>query len=450
MTPTVVFALQHVLIMYTGCIAVPLAFGAALGLDRGTVAVLIDADLLVAGVITIIQSLGFTRLLGVRLPVIAGATFVQLTPLVLIGQEHGMQAVYGSMMAGGVFGLLMAWPFAKIIRFFPPLVTGAVLVVIGVSLIAVAGGWIVGTDPTSPDYGDLTSLSIAGIVVALAVGFLCLARGFISQAGVLIALLAGLVVAALFGRLAFDGVGDAHWFGIVHPLHFGAPHFPIAGVISSSIVMMVIFAESLSSMLALSEITGKPVGRKDIARGLAADGLSGVLGGFMNGFADTIFNQNVGAIRTTRVYSRYVTALAGAILVVFSVIPKMGAAIAALPASVMGAISLVLFGTIAVVGVQALRRAHLQDSVNATIAGLAIALGLLPTFMPGMFNQLPDWSQSVAGDGVVLTAVTAFLLNLLFNHTPLAHGSNRAPEVRDEYEGRTAPADQAPEQITYR
>ena len=137
------FGLQHVLIMYTGCITVPLVFGAAVGLDRDTIAMLISADLLIAGLITIVQSLGVGKLGGVRLPIVCGATFAGLTPMILIAKEYGLQAVYGSMLIGGIVGLALAWPFARIIRFFPPLVTGAVLTVVGISLIGVAGGLIV-------------------------------------------------------------------------------------------------------------------------------------------------------------------------------------------------------------------------------------------------------------------------------------------------------------------
>lgn len=430
---TLTFAFQHVLIMYTGSVAVPLAFGAALGLDRPTIALLINADLLVAGIITIVQSLGVGKILGVRLPVIAGATFVQMTPLVLIAQQYGMQAVYGSMLAGGVIGLILAYPFARIIRFFPPLVTGSVLVVVGVSLISVAGGLAVGS-PTAPNYGDLGNMGLAALVMIIAVGFLCVAKGFLSQAGILIALVIGVLVAVPMGLLDFSGAADADWFGLIPPFHFGAPQFPIAGVVSYSIVMAVIFAETLASMMALSEITGKRLSRGDIVRGLAADGVSGILAGTMNSFADTVFNQNVGAVRTTRVHSRYVTAVSGAVLVVLGLVPKMGAVVAALPGPIVGGAALVLFATIAVVGMQTLRHAALNDGTNATVVAVSVGLGMLPKFMPGMFHNFPTWSLTVVSDGVVLTAISAFVLNLLFNHTPLARRKSRAPEVRETHE----------------
>ncbi|WP_226345606.1 nucleobase:cation symporter-2 family protein [Agilicoccus flavus] len=443
---TATFGVQHLLIMYAGSVAVPLAFGAALGLDQATIAMLINADLLIAGIITVVQSLGVRSVLGARLPIIGGATFVQVAPLIAIAHEHGLPAVWGCMLAGGLIGMALAYPFARIIRYFPPLVTGTVLVVVGVSLVSVAGGLIVGSVRTAPTYGDMGRIGLAALVLVVALAFVTLGRGFWSQAGLLVAIAAGVLVAWPMGLLDFGRVGGAHWFGVVRPFHFGAPTFPIAGVISCGIVMTVIFAETLASLMALSEITGKRLTRGDIARALAADGLSGVLGGIMNSFYDTVFNQNVGAVRTTRVHSRYVTALAGVLLVVLGLIPKMGAVVAALPGPVIGGAALMLFGTIAVVGIQTLRRAGLADSTNATIVAVSVGLGLLPKFSPGMFDRFPSWSTTILSDGVVLAAVSAFVLNLVFNHTWLALAPHRDESVRlaaanaDAEEAHAAPA----------
>lgn len=427
---TATFAIQHLLIMYAGAVAVPLAFGAAMGLDQATIAMLVNADLLVCGIITIIQSLGVGRILGARLPIIGGATFIQLAPLVAIGQEYGLHAVWGCMLAGGIVGMLLAYPFSLVIRYFPPLVTGSVLVVVGVSLISVAGGLIVGNNPELSTYGQPSRIFVGAVVMAVALAFTTLMRGFWAQAGLLVSIVIGILVSWPLGLLNFAGVGPAHWFGVVTPFHFGAPAFPIAGVISCSIVMAVVFAESLASVMALAEITGKPLTRGDIARALAADGLSGVLGGIMNSFYDTIFNQNVGAVRTTGVHSRYVTAVSGALLVVMGFVPKMGAVVASLPGLVVGGAALVLFGTIAVVGIPTLRKGGLHDSVNATIVATAISLGLLPRFMEGMFEHFPDWSVTILSDGIVLAAITAFVLNLVFNHTSLATLPQRDESVR--------------------
>ncbi|MFD3510605.1 uracil-xanthine permease family protein [Nocardia sp. NPDC058666] len=413
------FGIQHVLIMYTGCITVPLVFGAAAGLDRATIGLLISADLLVAGIITLVQSLGVGKLAGARLPIVCGATFVGLNPMILIAKEYGLDAVYGSMLIGGVVGVALAWPFARVVRFFPPLVTGTVLTVVGVSLIGVAGGLIIGTNPKSPSFASPSNIALAAVVVLIAVGFVCLGRGVFSQLGVLIALVAGIAIALPMGLITTAGVGSASWIGIPQPFHFGSPQFPVTAVVAMSIVMAVVFAESTASMLAISEITGKQLSRGDLARGLVGDGLSGVLGGIFTAFVDTIFNQNVGAVSTTRVYSRYVTAVSGAILVVLGLVPRIGEVVAVIPKPVVGGVGLVLFATVAVVGVTTLLKADLTDKVNATVAATAIGVGLLPVFTKDMFDKFPTSAQILLDSGVTLGAATAFLLNLVFNHTRL-------------------------------
>ncbi|MYR06610.1 purine permease [Gordonia sp. SID5947] len=415
----VAFSIQHVLIMYTGCITVPLVFGAAVGLDSSDIAFLISADLLVAGIVTALQGFGLGRIVGVRLPIVCGATFTGLTPMILIAEKYGLQAVYGSMLIGGVVGLALAIPFSRVIRFFPALVTGSVLTVIGLSLIGVAGGLIVGSDAAAPDYASPRNLAVAAVVVVVALALLCLGRGLWSQLAVLIALFAGTALAAGLGMFDLGALGSHAWVGFPVPFHFGAPHFPIAAVVSMSIVMTVVFAESTASMLAISEITGKKLSTRDLARGLAGDGISGVLGGIFAGFIDTVFGQNVGAVATSRMHSRFVTAGSGLILIVLALIPKMGAAVAALPGPVVGGVGLVLFGTVAMIGIRTLAQIDLNDHVNVAIAATSIGIGLLPEYVPDMLERLPDAMQIIFGSGITLTAIVAFTLNLVFRHSPL-------------------------------
>ncbi|MEC3915270.1 uracil-xanthine permease family protein [Nocardia sp. CDC160] len=414
-----VFGIQHVLIMYTGCVTVPLVFGAAAGLDKTTVALLISADLLVAGIITMVQSLGLGRFAGARLPIITGATFVAMSPMILITKDYGIQAMYGSLLLGGVLGIALAWPFAALVRFFPPLVSGTVLTVVGISLIGVAGGLVVGSDPKAASFAAPSRIALAAAVLVVALVCTVLGRGIWSQLGVLIALIVGILIAIPMGLVSLDGVSKAAWLGAPHPFHFGAPHFPVTAVVAMTIAMAVIFAESTASMLAIGEITGKPLTRADLARGLVGDGLSAVLAGVLNSFVDTIFNQNVGALANTRVYSRYVTAVSGAILVVLGLIPRFGALVAAVPQPVIGGVGLVLFATIAVIGVDTLRKADLSDRVNLAMIAVSIGVGLLPVLTKGMFEKFPSQAQILLNSGISLAAVTAFTLNLIFNHTRL-------------------------------
>ncbi|WP_086666071.1 nucleobase:cation symporter-2 family protein [Lentzea kentuckyensis] len=405
--------LQHVLAMYTGCVTVPLVFGAAAGLDTHTIGLLVNADLLVAGLITLLQSLGIGNVLGIRLPVVAGATFTAVTPMILIAGQYGVQAVYGSMLAAGVFGILVAVPFARAVRFFPPVVTGSVITVIGLSLIGVGAGLITGQDGVGS--GRELALAFGIVLVIVLVGRF--ARGLLGQLGVLIGLVGGTIAAIFLGMTDFSNVGGAAWLGIAQPFHFGAPQFPLAAVLSMCVVMLVTFTESTADMLAVGEMTGRPVTSKDLARGLAAEGVSGVLGGIMNGFLDTVFGQNVGLVGITKVRSRYVAAVAGAILVVLGLIPKLGEIVAALPGPVVGAAGLVMFATVAAVGIGILRRVDFEDTGNLLIIAVTIGVGLLPVVAPKIYQSFPAWAQVIGGSAITSAALTAFVLNLLFNHT---------------------------------
>ncbi|MFF4342990.1 nucleobase:cation symporter-2 family protein [Kitasatospora sp. NPDC001540] len=410
--------LQHVLVMYTGCVTVPLVFGGAAGLGTSTVGLLINADLLVAGLVTLLQALGVGKVLGVRLPVVAGATFSAVTPMILIAGEYGVQAVYGSMIAAGVFGLLVAVPFARAVRFFPPLVSGSVITVIGLSLIGVATGLIAGRDSTAEDYAAPGRLALAGGIVLLIVLVSRFTRGFLSQLGVLLGLVVGTLVAVPMGLTDFSSVGGADWFGLASPFHFGAPHFPIAAVISMCVVMLVTFTESTADMLAVGEMTGRPLSRQDLARGLAADGVSGVLGGVMNGFLDTVFAQNVGLVGMTKVRSRYVAAVAGGVLLVLALVPKLGEVVASLPGPVVGGAGLVMFATVTSVGISTLRKVEFEGTGNLLIVAVSIGAGMLPVVAPSIYHAFPTWVQIIGGSAITSTTVTAFLLNLLFHHTP--------------------------------
>lgn len=434
--------IQHVLVMYTGCVTVPLVFGAAAKLPTATIALLVSADLLVAGAVTVLQALGVARLLGVRLPIVAGATFSAVTPMILIAGKYGIQAVYGSMLAAGLFGLLVAVPFARAVRFFPPLVSGTVITVIGLSLIGVAAGLIAGNDPTAPSYAAPKSLALAAGIIVLIVLVNRFGRGgLLTQLAVLIGTVAGTLAAWPLHLTNFSAVGGAHWFGVPHPFHFGAPHFPAAAVVSMCVVMLVTFTESTADMLAVAETTGRTLAPADLARGLAADGLSGVLGGVFNAFLDTAFAQNVGLVEMTRVRSRYVTAVCGGLLFALGLVPKLGAVVASLPGPVVGAAGLVMFATVTAVGIRTLRTVSFEGNDNLLIVAVSIGVGMLPVVASNIYHRLPDWFQTIGGSAITSATVAAFGLNLLFNHTPLrSRRAARTPDAAPDQEPAPVPS----------
>jgi xanthine permease len=405
------FGLQHVIVMYTGCVAVPLVFGAAMGLDQRTIGILVNADLLVAGVITIIQALGIKKILGARLPVVAGASFTAVTPMILIGEQYGLSAVYGAMIAAGVFGVLVAVPFSRLLRFFPPVVRGAAVTMIGLSLIGKAVSMIFDDGPA-----DGQQLALAGGIILVILALMRYGRGFLSQAAVLIALVAGTLAAMALQLTDFSAVGDAAWFGLPQPFLFGAPTFPIAGIISMCIVMLVIFTETTAYLLSIGETIGKPPTQGQLSRGLAADGVSAVLAGLFTSFPDTVFAQNVGLVRMTGITSRNVVAIAGGILIALGLVPKMGELVASLPGVVIGAVSLVMFATVAGVGISTLAKVDFGDLSNFLITSIALGIGMIPVVAPQVYADFPAEVRIIFGGAISSTVIVAFTLNLVFNH----------------------------------
>lgn len=436
-----VLGLQHVLVMYAGCVAVPLIVGGALKLDATTIAILVNADLFVAGVITIIQSLGVGKILGVRLPVVAGATFAALNPMILIGAKYGLPAIYGAFLAAGVFGLLVAKPFAKIIHLFPPLVTGTVITVIGLSLIDAGAGLIAGNNEEAPGYGALDKLALAAAIILLIVLVNRFARGFVASLSVLIGLIFGVIVAAFMGLVDFSGVGEASWFGLARPFYFGPPEFQAAAIVSMCTVMLIIYVESTADMLAVGEAVGRRPSENDIARGLAADGLSGVLAGVFNSFLDTAFAQNVGLVQVTRVRSRFVVTAAGVILVLLGLIPKLGEIIAAVPGPVIGAAALVMFATVTAVGIRSLRRVEFDGTNNLLIIAVSIGVGMIPVVAPAFYTRMPDELEIIFGSSITTTVIVVFLLNLLFNGWSRPNPAPTSPDNSSPDTTSPAPAE---------
>ncbi|MEV7008195.1 nucleobase:cation symporter-2 family protein [Streptosporangium sp. NPDC051022] len=410
------FGLQHMLIMYAGCVAVPLVLGAVLKLDTHTIALIVNADLLVAGIATIVQSVGLTRFFGIRMPVVAGASFTFLTPMILIGSEYGLPTMYGSMIAAGIFGILIARPFSKVLRFFPTLVTGCVITIIGLSLIKVSADLIIGSDPAAADYASVRYILLAFAVVAIIVLVSRLFGGFVRNVAVLFGLVIGAVIAWFMGLTDFSSVGGAKWFGFSTPLQFGAPEFRLVPIIAMCVAMVVVFSEMTACVLAIGNAVGKKVTDKDMARGLATDGLAALLAGFMNSVPDSTFGQNVGLISLTKVKSRYVITVTGVLLVIMGAIPKLGEVVASLPGPVIGGAGLVMFAMTAAVGIQMLQKVDFEGNQNLLIVAVALGVGMLPVAVPAIYQNFSQDAQFILGSAITATVLVALLLNLLFNH----------------------------------
>lgn len=407
--------LQHVLAMYAGAVAVPLIVGGALGMARADIAYLINADLLVSGVSTLIQCVGFWRF-GARLPLMQGCTFAAVTPMVFIGTKGGgLTAIYGAVIVSGVLMVLLAPLWGRLLRFFPPLVTGTVITIIGLALIPVAVNWAAG-GVGSPSFGAPKNLALALGVLLLVLVVQRFAPPALSRISVLVAIVVGTLVAIPWGFTDFSGIGDAAVFGVSTPFHFGLPTFDLAAVVAMVVVMLVTMTETTGDILAVGEMVGRPVDGRRLSDGLRADGLSTVLGGVFNTFPYTAFGQNVGLVGLTKVYSRFVVAVGGGVLVLLGLFPVLGEIVARIPAPVLGGAGIVMFGTVAAIGIRMLAKVTFGDNGNLMVVAVSLGVGLVPTAVPNVYEHFPNWFRTIMESGISAGCLSAVLLNLLFNH----------------------------------
>jgi uracil-xanthine permease len=457
--------IQHVLVMYAGAIAVPLIVGRALKLDPEQVAFLISADLFVCGIVTIIQSLGATQWFGIKLPVMMGVTFAAVGPMVAIANANpgpdGARILFGAIIGAGLVGIVIAPLASRMLRFFPPVVTGTIIVVIGASLMRVGINWIFGTPvgPTAPRlvapehaewlknvtemagtagsavpaipaklalaptlenaaYAPLSNIAVSAVVLGSILLIAKFGKGFVSNIAVLLGIIIGGLVTASLGMMHFDKVANAEWFAIVTPFHFGTPIFDPVLIITMTLVMIVTLIESTGMFLALSDLTGRRMTQASLSAGLRTDGLGTVIGGIFNTFPYTSFSQNVGLVGVTGIKSRFVCVAGGVILVIFGLVPKMGALVEALPTVVLGGAGLVMFGMVAATGIRILSNVDFKGQRNNMfVVAVSVGLGMIPLVAPDFKMWLPHAIHPLVESGILLATVSAVALNAFFNGT---------------------------------
>ena len=428
--------LQHVLVMYAGAVAVPLIVGRALKLPPEQVAMLVSADLFAGGLATLVQSWGLPGI-GVRMPVMMGVTFAAVTPMNAMGTspEIGLTGIYGAVIAAGLFALLVAPLVGRLLPLFPPVVTGTIILVIGVSLMRVGVNWAAG-GVGNPNYGAPVFLGISAFVLCVILAITRYGRGFLSSASVLIGIVVGMGVAGLFGLVDLARVGTAPWFDIVRPFAFGLPTFDPVSILTLCIVMVVVMIESTGMFLALAEITEDPVGEERLTRGLRGDGLGTIIGGVFNTFPYTSFSQNIGLVGVTGVRSRYVAVVGGAIMLGLGLIPKLAALVEAVPQCVLGGAGLVMFGMVGATGARILGAVDFAGNRNNLfVVAVSVGFGMIPLVAPSFFKQMPHALHPLLESGILLAAISAVLLNLFFN------GLGSTAEARDAAMRQAAAAD---------
>lgn len=409
-----VLGLQHLLAMYAGAVAVPLLIGTGLGFNQEQMTYLISIDIFMCGVATLLQ-LTVNKFFGIGLPVVLGCAIQAVAPLIIIGKNNGVGAIYGSIIAAGVFVVLIAGIFSKVKKLFPPIVTGTVITTIGLTLIPVAVTKMGGGDATAKTFGAPVNLLLAFLTILLIIGIQVYAKGFLRSISVLVGLVVGTIVAALLGQVDLSAVSHATWFHVPQPFYFGKPTFDISSILLMIIISIVSMVESTGVYFALGDITGKKIGEDELKRGYRAEGLAVILGGIFNTFPYTGFSQNVGLVQLSGIKTKKPIYFSAIFLIILGLFPKVGALAQIIPEPVLGGGMLVMFGMVAVQGMKMLSAVDYHDEKNLLIIALSIGFGLGFNSMPNLFAQLPETIQMFTGNGIVMSSLTAIILNLLFN-----------------------------------
>jgi uric acid transporter len=417
----ITLGLQHMLVAYIGAIAVPLIVASALKMSAADTTVLISTALFCSGISTILQTVGAWKF-GVRLPILQGVAFSSVGPVIAIGTSPGVgfAGVCGAVIGAGLFTMFAAPLVGRLRRFFPPVVTGCIVTVIGLQLFPVAYQWAGGGGSVAQQqFGALPFLSVTLFVAVVILLINRFANAFVRNLSVLIGLVAGAVLACALGMGNFKSVGDAPWFTVPYPFHFGTPVFSLVPVLTMIVVMVVQMVESMGLFVAIGGIVDKDVSEEDVVRGLRANGLASAIAGMFAAFPFIAFMENVGLVILTGVRSRWVVAISGVLMCAVALVPKIGAVVASTPAAALGGAGIAMFGVVVAAGVQTLAKVDFEKNrYNVLIVGFTLATALIPVMSPDVFKRMPDWTQPFLHSGVVLACLVSVILNAALNGAP--------------------------------
>ena len=407
-----VLGLQHLLAMYSGAIAVPLLIGTALKFNATHMTYLVSIDIFMCGFATLIQ-LFRNKYFGIGLPVVLGCAIQAVAPLEMIRQKFTINTMYGAIIAAGIFVFLIAGWFSKVKKLFPPVVTGTLITVIGLTLIPVAVQNMGGGNAGAKDFGDAKNLITAFVTILIILLIEILAKGFLKSIAVLIGLILGSLLAAAMGMVSLTPVSQASWFHLPQFFYFGVPEFEWSSCITMIIIALVSMVESTGVFFAIGDLLKKDISEDDLKRGYRAEGIAQIFGGIFNTFPYTTFSQNVGLLQLSGIKTKRPIFWAAGMLMAMGLLPKIGALVTIIPTPVLGGAMLVMFTMIAVQGIKMLVHVNLDDSRNLLIIALSIGLGLGVTVYPQIFQTLPQTVQLFLSNGIVVASLSATILNLI-------------------------------------
>lgn len=405
----ILFGIQHIFAAFGGIIVVPLVLSSALGFDTKTSTALISASILAAGLATIIQARGIGKI-GSKVACIMGTDFTFVSPSITVGSTLGLPGIIGATILGAIFEVVLSFFIKPLMKLFPPLVTGTVVCLIGLTLLPVSIDWAAG-GAGSADYGSIKNISIAMLVL---IGTLLLNRygkGMLSSASILIGMVVGYIVCIPLGLVDFSSVREASWISFPKIFEYGVT-FDLKALLAFIPAYFVTAIETVGCLKAVGEVSEVEMDDKRIGAGVLADGVGSMVGGVVGTLPNTTFSQNVGLIPLTKVASKHVAVMAGIILVLLGFLPKLAAIVNVIPQPVLGGVGIVMFGTVAAAGIKTLSKVKINER-NLLIIATAIGLGLGVTFRPEFISQLPEGLKMIFTSGISTGTITALVLNLV-------------------------------------
>ena len=403
--------LQHVFAMFVGNITVPIIVAGVLGMTVGETTFFLHCALFAAGLATFMQ---INRIgpIGSRLPIIMGTSFAIIAPAIAIGTQYGLPAVLGASLVAGVVQAVAGYFLKYIRKYFAPVVTGTVLLAIGLSLMPTGIDYAAG-GVGAADYGAVTNWFLAGLVLLTIIICNSFLGGFIRMAAILIGLIVGYVVAIPMGKVDFSAIAEAGWFSLPIPFRYGMT-FEWSSIALMSIVLLAVMVETIGNVTGITVGgAGREPTEEELSGGVIADGLATSMASLFNALPNTCYSQNVGVVSFTGVMSRWVVAIAGIFLIIAGLFPKVGAVIAVMPSSVLGGAAIVMFAMIATAGISLLSQTGL-DRRSLFIIAVSLGLGFGVGLRPDSLQQFPESINLIfGGSGIVLTALTALILNVV-------------------------------------
>lgn len=405
----ILFGLQHIFAAFGGIVVVPLVIASALGFDAKITTTLISATILASGIATIIQARGFGAI-GSRVACIMGTDFTFVSPAISVGTVLGLPGIIGATILGAFFEIILSYFIKPLMKLFPPIVTGTVVCLIGLTLLPVSIDWAAG-GVGAADYGSIKNLSIAMFVLIFTLILNRYGKGMVSSASILIGMVAGYIICIPLDLVNFTAITEASWVSFPKIFEYGVT-FDIKALIAFIPAYFVTTIETVGCLKAIGETSQINMDEKRVGAGVLADGIGSMLGGIVGSFPNTTFSQNVGLIPLTKVASKHVAIMSGIIMVILGFLPKLAGLVSGIPQPVLGGVGVVMFGTVAAAGIKTLSRVKLTER-NLLIIATSIALGLGVTFRPDVIAQLPEGLKMIFSSGISTGTITALILNLV-------------------------------------